>query len=305
MSEFTSGFWDVFIAVLTVVSVVGCAVFLKAQSVRRPAQIETTGHKWDEDLEELNNPLPRWWSWLFYITIVFSIGYLILYPGLGSWKGTLGWSQVSQLQGETTAAQKQFGPMYDKFAAMDVELLSKTPEALAVGQKLFLNTCAQCHASDGGGSKGFPNLADMDWLWGGTPQTIETTITEGRTGMMPAWGTALGDERIKNVANYVRSLSGLTHDSIRAAQGKQDFAKNCTACHGVDATGNPAMGAPNLTDKIWLHGGSEEEVIRTITKGRVDQMPAHKDKLSAAQIHLLTAYVYSLSRSGAVAEHTK
>lgn len=311
MSEFTSGFWDVFIAVVTVVSVVGCAVFLKVQSVRRPEQIEpdgrtaTTGHKWDEDLEELNNPLPRWWSWLFYITVFFSLAYLILYPGLGSWKGTLGWSQVSQLQNETTAAQKQFGPMYDKFAAMDVEALAKSPEALAVGQKLFLNTCAQCHASDGGGSKGFPNLADMDWLWGGTPEAIKTSITEGRTGMMPAWGTALGDERIKNVANYVRSLSGLTHDSIRAAQGKDDFLKNCTACHGAEGKGNPAMGAPDLTDKVWLHGSTEETIIQTISKGRVDQMPAHKDKLSTAQIHLLTAYVYSLSHSGVVIPHTK
>ena len=305
MSLFTSGFWDVFIAVVTVVSVVGCAVFLRSQSLRKPAQVETTGHKWDEDLEEYNNPLPRWWSWLFYLTVAFGIAYLILYPGLGSWKGMLGWSQVSQLENETAVAQKQFGPMYEKFVAVDVETLAHNNDALAIGQKLFLNTCAQCHASDAGGSKGFPNLTDLDWLWGGTPEAIKASITEGRTGMMPAWGTALGEARIKNVANYVRSLSGLTHDSIRAAQGKDDFQKNCTACHGADGKGNPAMGAPDLTDKVWLHGGSEEAIIQTITRGRVDQMPAHKDKLTPAQIHLLTAYVWSLSHTGAVIPHTK
>ena len=305
MSEFTSGFWDLYIAILTVVSIVACGVFLKMQSARPKGSVETTGHTWDEDLAEYNNPLPRWWSWLFYITIVFSLGYLVLYPGLGSWRGTLGWTQVGQLKDETRAAEEQFGPLYAKYAATDVETLAKNGEALAVGQRLFLNNCAQCHASDGAGSRGFPNLTDMDWLWGGTPEAIETSITEGRLGTMPSWRAALGEERIKNVAHYVRSLSGLTHDSIRAAQGAPDFAANCSACHGPQGKGNPLMGAPDLTDKVWLHGGSEEAVIQTITTGRSDQMPAHKEKLSAAQIHLLTAYVYSLSRSGAVAPHTK
>jgi cytochrome c oxidase cbb3-type subunit 3 len=305
MSEFTSGFWDVYIAIITVVSIVACALFLKSQSVRRSGGVETTGHRWDEDLAEYNNPLPRWWSWLFYITIVFGLGYLVLYPGLGSWKGTLGWSQVAQLKDETGAAERQFGPLYEKFAAMDVEALAANPEALAIGQKLFLNTCAQCHASDGGGSRGFPNLTDMEWLWGGTPEAIKTSITEGRVGMMPAWRDALGESRIKDVAHYVRSLSGLTHDSIRAARGKDDFDKTCTACHGPQGKGNPAMGAPDLTDKVWLHGGSEEAIIQTITAGRLDQMPAHREKLSSAKIHLLTAYVFSLSRSGATAAHSK
>jgi len=305
MSEFTSGFWDVYVAIVTVVSIVACAVFLKTQSVRRSVGPETTGHIWDEDLAEYNNPLPRWWSWLFYITIVFGLAYLALYPGLGSWKGTLGWSQVAQYTDEKKAADHQFGPIYEKFAAMDVEALAKNPDALAIGQKIFLNNCAQCHASDGGGSLGFPNLTDMEWLWGGTPDAIKTSITEGRTGVMPAWGEVLGEARIKDVAHYVRSLSGLTHDSIRAARGKGDFATNCVACHGPEAKGNAAMGAPDLTDKVWLHGSSEEAIIRTVTNGRTDQMPAHKDKLSTAQIHLLTVYVYSLSRSGAVAPHTK
>jgi cytochrome c oxidase cbb3-type subunit 3 len=303
MNEFTSGFWSVFISIVTVVSIVGCAWFLWSQSIRRQPKVETTGHTWDEDLAEWNNPLPRWWSWLFYLTIVFALVYLVLYPGLGSWRGTLGWTQVGQLERETLTAQKQFGPIYEKYAAMEVEALARNGEALAIGQKLFLNNCAQCHASDAGGSRGFPNLTDMEWLWGGTPEAIKTSITEGRMGMMPAWGQALGGEKVKDVANFVRSLSGLTHDSIRAARGKETFATNCVACHGAQAKGNPAMGAPDLTDKVWLHGSSEELVIKTISYGRVDQMPAHKDKLTPAQIHLLTAYVYSLSGAGRLTPH--
>ena len=303
MSDFDSGFWSVYIAVLTVVSVVACAVFLWTQTVRTSG--DTTGHVWDEDLAEYNNPLPSWWRWLFYLTIAFGLVYLALYPGLGSWKGLLGWSQVTQLEQENARAEKQYGPLYEKFAATDVETLAKSPEALAVGQKLFLNNCAQCHASDGGGSRGFPNLTDMEWLWGGSPEAIKHSIAEGRLGMMPAWGEVLGEQGVKDVAHYVRSLSGLTHDSIRAARGKDSFDKTCVACHGAQGKGNPAMGAPDLTDKTWLHGSSEEAIMRTISAGRIDQMPAHKDKLSPAQIHLLTAYVYALSRSGGSASHTK
>ena len=247
MSEFTSSFWDLYVAILSVVSIVACAVFLKSQSVRKaPGAAPTTGHTWDEDLAEYNNPLPRWWSWLFYITVVFAIAYLVLYPGLGSWRGMLGWSQVSQLEQETAAADKRFGPLYEKFAAIELEALAKNPEALAIGQKLFLNNCAQCHASDGAGSRGFPNLTDRDWLWGGEPKTIKATITDGRTGTMPPFG--------------------------------------------------PALGAPNLTDRIWLHGSGEPAIIETITRGRSNQMPAHKDLLSEAKIHLLAAYVLSLSQ---------
>jgi cytochrome c oxidase cbb3-type subunit 3 len=306
MSQFNSEFWDLYIAVLTVVSIVACALFLKSQSVRKaPGSSDMTGHTWDGDLAEYNNPLPRWWSWMFYLTIFFSLGYLVLYPGLGSWRGTLGWSQITQLKQEQELALKRYGPLYEKFAATDVEVLAKNADALATGQKLFLNNCAQCHASDGGGSRGFPNLSDLDWLWGGSPEAIRTSIAEGRIGIMPPWGPVLGEQRIKDVAHYVRSLSGLTHDSIRAARGKEDFDKTCIACHGPQGKGNAAMGAPDLTDKVWLHGSTEEAVIQTIARGRLDQMPAHKDKLSPAQIHLLTAYVYSLSRSGAVIPHQK
>jgi len=223
----------------------------------------------------------------------------VLYPGLGSWRGTLGWSQVGQLKDEQQAAEKQFGPLYRKFAAMEVEALAKDPEALAVGQKLFLNNCAQCHASDGAGSRGFPNLTDRDWLWGGDANTIRTTIREGRTGMMPPFGAALGAEGVKNVAHYVRSLSGLTSDPLRVAFGRELFQQNCIACHGAEGKGNPALGAPNLADKTWLHGAAEATVIETITNGRTNQMPAHKALLDEARIHLLTAYVLGLSQGAA------
>ena len=297
MSEFTSSFWDLYIALITLVSIVACAVLLWSQSASRAAGGATTGHVWDEDLAEYSNPLPGWWRWLFYLTIVFGIAYLTLYPGLGSrYKGSLGWTQVGQLKEETAAAEKRFGPLYEKFAATDVETLARTPEALAIGQKLFLNTCAQCHASDGGGSRGFPNLTDADWLYGGDAKTIKASITEGRNGMMPAFGPVLGDEKVKNVAQYVRSLSGLTADPLRVAYGKEIFQSTCVACHGPEGKGNQQLGAPNLTDKTWLHGSDETFVIETITKGRNSHMPAHKGLLSEAKIHLLTAYVLSLSQ---------
>ena len=212
-----------------------------------------------------------------------------------SWKGTLGWSQVGQLREETRQAEQQYGPLYEKFASVELKELARDPAALAIGQKLFLNNCAQCHASDGGGSRGFPNLTDRDWLWGGDPKEIKTTITDGRNGVMPPWGQALGEQAVKDVAHYVMSLSGGVADSIRVSKGKDIFAKNCAACHGAEGKGNQAMGAPDLTDKVWLYGSGEALISETITRGRSGQMPAHKDLLTPAKIHLLTAYVYSLS----------
>ena len=299
MSEFDSQLWDIYIGVITLVSIVACAVFLKMQSVRRTAKGETSGHVWDGDLTEYNNPMPRWWAWLFYLTVFFALIYLVLYPGLGSFRGQLGWSQVEQLRTEMQSANERFDPIYDKLAAQEVAALAADPQALAIGQKLFLNHCAQCHASDGGGSRGFPNLTDRDWLWGGTPEAIKQTIREGRTGVMPPMGDALGGgNAVKDVAHYVLSLSGRTHDSLRAYGGQAMFKQICAACHGADGKGNPQLGAPDLTDQIWLHGSSEAQIIETISKGRSNQMPAHKDILSPARIHLLTAYVISLSRGG-------
>jgi len=307
MSHFTSGFLDVYNAVNRVVSIIACAIFLKVQSVRKSGEVGTSGHTWDEDLTEYNNPLPRWWAWLFYLTIAFSLGYLALYPGLGSYSGTLGWTQLNQLEEENQAANTRFGPLYEKFSAQDVAGLAQNREALAIGQKLFLNNCAQCHASDGGGGRGFPNLTDDDWLYGGSPEAIKTSITNGRNGVMPPLGAAVGgDEGAKDVAHYVLSLSGRTHDSLRAFRGKEKFSTICAACHGADGKGNQTLGAPNLTDAIWVYGGSDTTIIETIMKGRgtnmvtdgASVMPAHKNLLSAAKIHLLTAYVYGLSQPG-------
>ena len=295
MSEFTSEIWDAYVAVASLVSIVACAVLLWSQNVPAPGA-KTTGHVWDEDLAEYNNPLPGWWRWLFYLTIVFSLAYLVLYPGLGSWKGTLGWSQVGQLKEETAQAEKQFGPLYEKFAATEVEALARSPEALAIGQKLFLNTCAQCHASDGGGSRGFPNLTDRDWLYGGDAKSVKASITDGRNGIMPPFGPALGERSVADVAQYVRSLSGLSSDPLRASFGREVYMQNCIACHGSEGKGNPALGAPNLADKTWLHGSEQRRVAETIARGRNNQMPAHKGLLTEAKIHLLTAYVLSLSQ---------
>jgi len=298
MSHFTSSFWDFYIGIISVVSIVACGVLLLAQSKRRVAggESETTGHAWDEDLGEYNNPLPRWWMWLFWITIVFALAYLVLYPGLGSYAGYLRWTQAGQFEEENAQANAQFGPLYEKFAGQEIAQLAKNPEALAIGQKLFLNTCAQCHASDAGGSRGFPNLTDNDWLYGGDPANIKASIMEGRNGIMPPFAPALGEQGTKDVAHYVMSLSGMAADSIRVERGKPRFAQTCAACHGAQGKGNAQLGAPNLTDKTWLYGAGEAAIIEGITRGRNNPMPAHKELLTPAKIHLLTAYVYSLSR---------
>jgi cytochrome c oxidase cbb3-type subunit 3 len=297
VSDFTSGFWAVYIAVLTVVSIIACAVFLKTQTVRRVkgAKLDTTGHVWDENLAEWNNPLPKWWVWLFYITIVFALVYLLLYPGLGLFSGAYKWSSVGQYETEMKRAEERFGPIYAKYMAQDIPTVAASPEAQAIGQNLFLNYCAQCHASDARGGKGFPNLTDGDWLWGGSPEAIQTTIANGRNGIMPPWGAVLGADGVKDVANYVLSLSGRTADSIRVARGKEKFQQICAACHGPGGKGNQQLGAPNLTDNVWLYGGGEPTIIETIANGRNAVMPAWKDRLGEAKVHMLAAYVWGLS----------
>jgi cytochrome c oxidase cbb3-type subunit III len=306
MSDFTSDFWAIYVGVITVVSILACAVLLYAYSTQRlnkGTQGDTTGHTWDENLSEWNNPLPRWWMWMFYITIVFALIYLALYPGLGSFGGMLGWSSKQQHEDEQKQAATQYGPIFEKYQRQDVATVVADPDARAIGQRLFLANCAQCHGSDAGGGKGFPSLRDSDWLYGGDPDTIKASIANGRNGVMPPMGAAVGgDDGTKDVANYVLSLSGRPHDAARAERGKGKFAI-CAACHGPEGKGNQALGAPNLTDNIWLYGGSEGTIIETITKGRgtnmiaggVSVMPAHKDSLGEAKIHLLTAYVYGLS----------
>jgi len=296
MSDFTSGFWGVYVAILTIASIAFCAVILVRMSKRKSAtEPDKTGHVWDEDLAEYNNPLPRWWVWLFWITIVFAVLYLWLYPGLGTWHGAKQWTSRGQYEEEVKVAEAQFGPLYQKYAALDLKQVAADADARAMGQKLFMTYCTQCHASDARGGRGFPNLTDNDWLFGGDPETIKATIMNGRNGIMPPFGQALGAESVRDTANYVRSLSGLPHDAARAEKGKQNFATYCVACHGVDGKGNQAVGAPNLTDDIWLYGPTEATIIETITNGRNIVMPAHKDFLGEARVHLLAAYVYSLS----------
>lgn len=298
MSDFVSGFWSIYVGGITVISILFCAWLLKTMTTRRATgerKPEVTGHVWDENLEEYNNPLPRWWIWAFYISIAFGLGYLVLYPGLGSFQGVLGWSSGGEHQADATQADTRYGPIFAKYLKEDIAEIAHDPEARAMGQRLFLNYCAQCHGSDARGGKGFPNLTDNDWLYGGTPQDIKTSITEGRNGVMPPWGQVLSGDDIRDVTYYVLSLSDFPATPLQISSGRKVFASTCAACHGPDGKGNPALGAPNLSDKIWLHGGSIAAVTETITKGRSSHMPAHKDLLDEAKINLLAAYVYGLS----------
>jgi len=297
MSDFNAGFWSVYVAAGTLVGIVGCLLLLWITARKKipSAGDNTTGHVWDEDLREMNNPMPRWWMWLFVITIVFSLGYLVAYPGLGSYQGELKWTTAGEHAAEIAAAQKSLEPLYAQFTGKKPEELAGDTVAMGVGERLFMNNCAQCHGSDARGSKGFPNLADNDWLHGGAPAKIVETITKGRTGMMPPMAAAVGtSDDVKNVANYVLSLSGAPHDSLRAQLGKSKFTA-CAACHRADGKGNAAMGAPNLTDDVWLHGWGEQSIINMINNGKTNAMPAQEAKLTEAQIHVLGAYVWGLS----------
>ena len=297
MSDFISDFWSVYVAGITVVSVLACALLLwfagKAKAMT--ASDNTTGHVWDGDLREMNNPLPRWWVWMFVITIVFGAVYLVLYPGLGSFGGQLKWTAEGQYEAEVARGNSEVAPLYAKFMGMKPEDVSRDPQAMAIGERLFMNNCSQCHGSDARGSKGIPNLADSDWLHGGAPENIKETLVKGRMGNMPPMAAALGTEDdVKNVAAYVLSLSNSPHDATRAQQGKAKF-EACAGCHGADGKGMQAIGAPNLTDNIWLHGFGEASVVAMINNGKVNQMPAQEGRLTESQIHVLTAYVWGLS----------
>lgn len=297
MTSFTDGFWNILIFVCTLGGILGLFLFTRSFSAGRPRgeSVQSMGHKWDGDLEELNNPLPRWWLNLFYITLAWGVIYLLLYPGVGTHPMLLGWSSVKQYNEQMAAADKRYGPIFEQFASKDIAELARDPEALKIGRRLFLNYCAGCHGSDAGGNPGFPNLRDNDWLHGGTPKDIQTTIMQGRMGIMPAWRDTLGEEGVHDVAQYVLSLSGRDHDAAAAEKGKKQFAAVCSACHGADGTGNQQLGAPNLTDDVWLYGGSPKTIEASIAGGRQGQMPAQGDFLGEAKVHLLAAYVYSLS----------
>ena len=298
-----TSFWSAWIIVLTLGNILACFWLIRWTMRKKSgeaAQGDVTGHTWDGDLQEYNNPLPRWWLGLFYITLIFGALYLVLYPGLGAFQGVLGWSsQDSQYKEEMQAADAKYGPIFDKYAAVAVEELASGPEygeAREMGKRLYLTYCMQCHGSDARGSRGFPNLADGDWLWGGSAEQIRVSIANGRNGVMPAHAH-LGEEAIGNLAAYVASLAGRDADAAKVEQGKQTFlTAGCIGCHGMEGTGNQMLGAPDLTNGIWLYGGSEGTISQTILEGRNGVMPAHQDLLGDAKVHLLTAYVYSLSK---------
>jgi cytochrome c oxidase cbb3-type subunit III len=311
VADFVSDFWGWFIAVSTVLSLVFCAVILmgaskvKVSTDAHPGKASadgtppTTGHVWDEDLGEYNNPLPRWWMGLFWITIFFAVVYLTLYPGIGVFSGVLGWSSTGAHAVEVKEAEAASAPIFARWVQAPVETVARDPEARAVGERLYLQYCSGCHGSDARGAKGFPNLTDADWLYGGEPAAIKKTIVEGRNGVMPPLGAAIGGAAgADELAHYVLSLSGSTHDRARAERGQAKFAV-CAACHGQDGRGNRELGAPNLTDKIWLHGSSVESIAQIIIEGKNNAMPAHGVLLGDARVHVLTAYVTTLSQKKA------
>lgn len=295
-SDFVSGFWNMYVIVLVLASVIGCGVFLLVQDKAKSAAGETTGHVWDETLQEYSNPLPNWWRWMFYITVVFALVYLALYPGLGNMGGQFGWTMRSQYDKEVADAKAKYDPIFNEFLKKDIMAVAADPKAKEMGQRLFLTYCAQCHGSDAKGGKSFPNLADGDWLWGGTPERIKESIAGGRDAVMTPKGTKpdMDGEQVKDVVHYVRSLSGLASDSIRAQRGKDLYPQACAACHGPEGKGNPEAGYPNLTDKTWLYSSQEADMIETVTKGRTNRMPAWGEFLGEGKVHLLTAYVWGL-----------
>ena len=294
-----SNFFNWWVIVITLVNIFACYWLIRWTMKKRPDEAETgsvTGHTWD-GLEEYNNPLPRWWLWLFYITIVFGLAYLVIFPGLGNFQGVGGWSSTGQYDKEIDVANAKYQPIFAAFAATPIAELSQDAKAMKAGERLFSNYCAQCHGSDARGTTGYPNLKDKDWLWGGQPEQIKASIMNGRNGVMPPMGAALGDEGVENVANYVQSLSGRDVDAASAAAGKEKYDLLCVACHGADGTGNPMLGGPNLTDNIWLHGASAGRIKTTIINGRTNKMPAHNEFLGNDKSHLLAAYIYGLSNN--------
>ena len=301
MGNFSEGFWNIFIVVCTLGGIFWLYL-LTVQNIgsRQPAsggdEVETTQHVWDEDLTELNNPLPRWWVGLFYATLAFGVLYLMLYPGLGSNSMFLGWTQIEEYEEEMARAEARYGPIFEQYLGLPIEEVAADANALRIGERLYASYCTVCHGSDAGGVPGFPNLRDDEWQWGGEPEQIRTTILAGRTGLMPGWRDALGDdEGVDEVVAYVFSLSGRSADAAKVEAGKAGYDAMCVACHGADGTGNPVLGAPSLVDDVWLYGGSEADVRHSVAVGREGRMPAHGEFLGEARVHVLAAWVWSLS----------
>lgn len=301
-SSLTSG-WSLWIIALVTINILGCLWLILWTGKRNPGdpKPDETGHVWDENITEFNKPLPRWWVNMFYLTIVFAIGYLVWYPGFGSFAGVSGWTSAGEMRAEHERNQERLAATFAPYEGKAIDVLAQDPQAVHLGRSIFNNTCATCHGSAGQGAVGYPNLTDDSWQWGGSPDQILTTITNGRDGVMTPWGDVLtgmgGENAVDYVIAYVRALSD--PDSMRnnflAAQGKKLYEGVCVACHGIDGKGNQDLGAPDLTDDYWLYGNSTETIRETVTNGRHGQMPAHGELLGETRTRLVGAYVWSIS----------
>ena len=291
--------WSTYIIFFVVSNILACVWLLWWTAQRKKGDTvdtQTTGHVWDGDLTEYNNPLPRWWINLFYLTIVFAIAYLIWFPGLGAFKGTSEWSSAKQHDIDKKEADAKLAKAFAKFQNQPIDVIAKDPQALTTGKRIFINNCAMCHGSDARGGRGFPNLTNQDWQWPNSPEDILVTLREGRQAAMPALAGPMESEAgISQVVVYVQSLSGMQVDPSLAAAGKKRYDGICAACHGVEGKGNQMLGAPNLTDDVWLYGNEFETMKQTVRAGRNGHMPAHKGILSDTQIRLVGAYVWSVS----------
>jgi len=299
MSDFVNGFWGYYVAFVVLAGIAWCLwlIFSQREWLKpRPGKVEDTGHVWDGDLREMNNPVPRWWTAMYILMCLFGLGYLVLYPGLGAFQGSLAYTSAQEVKQDQAALDATVKPIYARFANMDIPQIAADPEAHLIGERLFLNNCAQCHGSDAKGSISFPNLVEGDSIYGRQPEVLLATITQGRNGMMPALGAAIDARTAGEIAQYVRSLSGLAHDQIRSLRGKPEYMNSCAACHGAEGKGNKALGAPNLTDDVWLYGSSEAAIVHGILNGRDNRMPAQEQILSSEQIRLVAAWVWGLSK---------
>ncbi|MDH4400800.1 MAG: cytochrome-c oxidase, cbb3-type subunit III [Burkholderiaceae bacterium] len=299
MSDFVNGFWGYYVAFVVLAGIAWCLWLIFSQRewlTPQPGKVEDTGHVWDGDLREMNNPVPRWWTVMYIMMCLFGLGYLLLYPGLGAFQGSLAYTSAQEVKQDQAALDATVKPIYARFANMDIPQIAADSEAHLIGERLFLNNCAQCHGSDAKGSTSFPNLVEGDSIYGRQPDVLLATITQGRNGVMPAFGAAIDARTAGDIAQYVRSLSGLAHDQIRTLRGKPEYMNTCAACHGPDGKGNKALGAPNLTDDVWLYGSSEATIVHGIVNGRNNRMPAQNQTLSAEQIRLVAAWVWGLSK---------
>ena len=300
MADFFNQGWSWFIAVVSLAGILGYGLvaYLTIKNQKNSDDhTGTTGHVWDGDLEEFNTPIPKWWMGMLTISIVFGLVYLLLYPGLGSYKGLLGWTQMNQYDQEVAKADEAYGPLFSQFSGQDLVSLSQDQNALKTGKRLYQTNCAICHGSDARGAKSFPNLRDTEWLYGGEPETIKATILNGRSGLMPSWDAVLGENDSRAVAEYVLSLTRESVNPRLLDKGKEKYEQLCVSCHGVNAEGNQSLGAPSLIDDVWLYGDSHQSVVETIRYGRNGIMPAHEKILGEDKVHILAAYIYSLSQN--------